>query len=471
MSESASMATRPKPSSLSFRLPSLDILRGIAVLGALFVTVWTFGGFSTQQQNQLLLHGKGWNYYAYQATQALLDGKMRALIALVFGAAMVLFLTKEKEIGRQPAEDVFIKRQLWLILLGIINAVLFLAPMDYLFHLGIIGILLFPFVRFSKKTLLIATLFTTLVFCGKYFWDLRDDKGTYNKYVAVTALEKQYAKDSIAKARQGGAVIKDTLTFRQKREKQAWMRLLAAKKAETTIDQDQIGNMQGLQYGKVWNQLLPSIQEREGSWTYQKGVWDFASMMLLGMLLYKLGFFNKRFSRGKYLLVAGICIVSGVLLSWYRLHFINVSLRNYEAFVRDSSVSPYLFYPIEKAAMAIGYASLILFILSWKALNKVLYVFEAAGKMALTNYLMQSLLCTIFFYGYGMGYYARLSLAELYAVAAEIILVQAVFSVLWMRFFNYGPAEWLLRRLSSGKWLPARFRKSEPGASVAGFSS
>jgi uncharacterized protein len=192
-----------KPVSFHNRIQSLDVLRGIAVLGALIVSIWVFGGFSNQQQNSLLLQSKGWNYRLYGAIELLVDGKMRALIALVFGAAMILFLAKKNEAGMPVAADIFIKRQLWLIILGLVNAVLLLWTQDILFHLGVMGILLFPFVRLSHRGLLIAATLTTLIYCGKNYWNYADDKKMYRKYLTVTALEKKFVKDSIDKAQKG----------------------------------------------------------------------------------------------------------------------------------------------------------------------------------------------------------------------------------------------------------------------------
>ena len=85
-----------KPDSFYNRIQSLDVLRGIAVLGALIVSIWVFGGFSDQQKNSLLLQSKGWNYRLFGTIDLLFNGKMRALIALVFGAAMLIFLAKKK---------------------------------------------------------------------------------------------------------------------------------------------------------------------------------------------------------------------------------------------------------------------------------------------------------------------------------------------------------------------------------------
>ena len=89
--DSQSSISTDNPVSLSLRIPSLDVLRGIAVLGALFVSIWIFGGFSANQQNGLLIKSRGFDYRLYGTVDVLFNGKMRALIAIVFGASMLLF--------------------------------------------------------------------------------------------------------------------------------------------------------------------------------------------------------------------------------------------------------------------------------------------------------------------------------------------------------------------------------------------
>jgi uncharacterized protein len=90
----------------------------------------------------------------------------------------------------------------------------------------------------------------------------------------------------------------------------------------------------------------------------------------------------------------------------------------------------------------------------WRGLSYV-------GQLALTNYLMQSIICTLFFTGIGLGYFARLTQYQLYLFAAEVCIVQIVFSTLWLRAFHMGPAEWLWRSLTYGRRLPFKKRKKE----------
>lgn len=451
------------PAAFTFRIKSLDVLRGIAVLGGLLVSVWIFGGFSNQQQNQLLLQSRGWNYRVFTTIELLFNGKMRALIALVFGAAMILFLSKESEPNKQPAGDVFVKRQLWLIIFGLVNGILLLWTNDVLFHLGVMGILLFPFVKLSRRSLLIAAILLTLIYCGKNYWSYADDKKMYHRYLVLTGLEKKFEKDSLTKAKPGVMIKKDTLSKLQKQDKGAWEGRLASTKVDVKKDEPNIKAMRENNYGKTWDYLLQRTQWREAGWTYQFGIWDFGGMILLGMFFYKAGFFNSRFSRSTYLFLGLICIAAGLLLGWYRLHYQRLAVQDYLKYINRYSLPYNFFFPVERALMVTGYAGIVVLLLSVGFLRRIWKAFACVGQMALTNYLLQTIICTLFFYGYGMGYFARLTQFQLYMFAADIIVVQIVFSVIWLRYFNYGPAEWLLRRLSYGKSLPRTLHNPPPG--------
>jgi uncharacterized protein len=80
----------------------------------------------------------------------------------------------------------------------------------------------------------------------------------------------------------------------------------------------------------------------------------------------------------------------------------------------------------------------------------------APGRMALTNYLLQSVICTTIFYGYGLGWYNRIGPLAGVGLCLAIFMAQAVFSAWWLLQFRYGPAEWLWRSLTYLRWLPMR---------------
>ncbi|MBE7171335.1 MAG: DUF418 domain-containing protein [Williamsia sp.] len=436
------------------RILSLDVLRGLALLAALFISIWTFGGFSTNQQNGLLLKTAGWNYRLYVAVSLLLEGKMQALIALVFGASMVLFLSANSLSTKLPLADRFIRRQMWLIIFGLVNALLLLWTNDLLFHLGIMGILLFPFIRLSARGLLLGALFCTLIYMGKNEWNYADHKWAYQKYLTATTLEKKLAKQKTAK--------KDSLSKQQKADREAWEGIVKSKKWDPKADEERIRSMQTGGYGKLWRFLLPNTQARESQWTYREGIWDLSAMMLLGMGLLKGGFFTRRLPLKRYILVTTVGLIAGFALGWFRLHTAQLAVQDYTKFITRSSLPANLFFPLEKAFVALGYASLVVVLIESKLLSFVWRALAAAGKMTLSNYLLQSILCTLFFTGFGMGYYGRLSQHELYFFTAEVILLELVFSVLWLRRFQTGPVEWFWRYLVEPKHPPAQIPPSTP---------
>lgn len=108
----------------------------------------------------------------------------------------------------------------------------------------------------------------------------------------------------------------------------------------------------------------------------------------------------------------------------------------------------------------LGFAYAALFALIWHKRPGLLRVFCAPGRMALTNYLSQTAIGIALFYGVGLGLLTQWNFFQLTAAALFIFAAQAVFSALWLRFFQFGPAEWLWRCLTYGKWLPIRTSQS-----------
>jgi uncharacterized protein len=172
------------------------------------------------------------------------------------------------------------------------------------------------------------------------------------------------------------------------------------------------------------------------------------------MALFKFGFFGADFARKKYAFFLVLGIGGGLLLGWYRLQYNQYVIQDYAKYVTNHWAPYNLFFPFERGLLALGYASLVLLLYRAGILKFLWTAFAAAGQMALSNYLFQSIFCTLFFAGFGFGYFGRLEQYQLYLVAAEICLVEIVFSICWLKYFRYGPAEWLLRCLIYKRWLP-----------------
>jgi uncharacterized protein len=102
--------------------------------------------------------------------------------------------------------------------------------------------------------------------------------------------------------------------------------------------------------------------------------------------------------------------------------------------------------------MAFGYAALGLFILSKNILSGLTNAIADVGKLALTNYLLQSIFLGWFFTGFGSGNFGKLNQWQLYLLVAEVVLVQIAFSVFWLKVYAIGPAEWLWQSAVAKRW-------------------
>lgn len=463
---------------LSERIFSLDVLRGIAITGVLLITIRQLGGLSDMRQLWLQTSPHGLAYKLYFLISVLFEGKMGTMLAILFGAGIILFLQKKNDKDGLSREDAHIRRMIWLIVFGVFNAFILLWPGDMLFQFGIVGILLFGFARMKAKGLVITAMFCTLAYAGKLYWTYADDKSDFKKYEAVMAVEKKFKTDSTARAVKDSttrvnnptmsavdiqklktadslAAKKDTLTKEQAEQKGKWTGKQNSFKFDMSVINADEKAMRG-SWGKVWNHLLQKSKGKQSWWFYQIGVWETAAAVCWGMALLALGIFSSRFPSSRLLLIAVLGIAGGLALAWFRMHSKNAALMNFDLFI-GKRLFPYnQFYPFERLIAATGYTAMFLWLIRQNILKWLWQAFACAGRMALSNYILQIICCTFFYYGYGFGYYGHQPQKLLYAVVAEIWLIQFVFSVFWLRYFQRGPVEWAWHCLVYRKWLPNR---------------
>ena len=106
--------------------------------------------------------------------------------------------------------------------------------------------------------------------------------------------------------------------------------------------------------------------------------------------------------------------------------------------------------------MALGYAAGVVLLVQRDFWQRCLKPLQAVGRLALTNYLLQTLICTTLFYSYGLGLYGKFGPVYAALLAIAIYLFQVALSFLWTRRFRFGPAEWLWRSVTYGRLQPMR---------------
>jgi uncharacterized protein len=98
--------------------------------------------------------------------------------------------------------------------------------------------------------------------------------------------------------------------------------------------------------------------------------------------------------------------------------------------------------------MTLGHLSVLVLLFKTGVFGWFFKALANVGQMAFTNYLSQSLICTFLFYGYGFGQFGLLQRYQTYEVVVAIWVFQLIFSAIWMRFFLFGPFEWVWRSLT-----------------------
>jgi uncharacterized protein len=176
-------------------------------------------------------------------------------------------------------------------------------------------------------------------------------------------------------------------------------------------------------------------------------------MMVLGQALMKWGVITGTKTNRFYLSMALAGYVIGFPLVW-------IGMQQLEAiqFAVPERFSLDLYNYFGSIAVALGHVGLILWLLRVYPGSPWFGRLAAVGRMALTNYLMQSVICTTLFYGYGFNLFGRLNYAWQLLVVVAVWALQLIVSPWWLRHFQFGPVEWLWRWLTYGTRPPMRLQ-------------
>jgi uncharacterized protein len=186
------------------------------------------------------------------------------------------------------------------------------------------------------------------------------------------------------------------------------------------------------------------------------GVWDMLAMMLLGMALFVWGFFTNKLRTSTYAMWMLIGYGIGIPVAWVLFDKGWMSTLDMGAYTDRWRSSHRVFEEFRRIPLTLGHASLIMLIFRSRLVPWLMKAFANVGQMAFTNYLMQSIICTFFFYGYGFGNYNKLYFHQLYYVVFAVWIFQLIFSAIWLRYFRFGPFEWLWRSLTYWRRQPMK---------------
>jgi uncharacterized protein len=401
------------------RLASLDLIRGVAVLGILTINIGGFAGpgLETVSPNYMgrVSAADEWTF----ATSFLLfEGKMRALFTLLFGASMLLFIDRAEERGR-PGIALQARRLLWLVLFGYLHFLLFWWG-DILLFYALGGLLALPFCRLPGRAL------ATIGIAGFILWHT---VGVVDRLPHVMIEERVL----------DGAASAAEIDARQERISEFL----------EGSDEEALGANAGFVEHVRLKLASRSLEPFFGAKEYMG---ETLPLILIGMALFRSGFFSGDWGRAALRRTAiGVLAVGGAatlaMLAWVMPRHFPPSTMG--MLIHYGAAVPHLL-------MAAGYgAALVLatprLLRTWLGQR-----LEAAGKMAFSNYLGTTVVMTAIFNGWGLGLFDRFGpLQQVPFVLLGWILMLA-WSKPWLTHFRRGPLEWVWRSLVEWRMLPNR---------------
>lgn len=431
-----------KPVADRERISAMDVARGVALLGILLMNVLLFA-FPLQAIENPTAAGNATraDLWAWAATYVLVDGKMRALFSMLFGAGVILLTSREERLGQGAMADVYYRRILWLLAFGVAHAYLLLWPGDILYPYAVCGLLLYPLRKLSPRTLIVAGLLCFAVFAFKQGMRVNESR---------TAYAAAMVADSVAAT---GA----ELTEEQVEAQKMWQRMQQNVKPEAEAIA-RTGEAMRSGYTAVFFHLKPTVQAFQSIVFYRSWIWDILGMMLIGMGLFKLGVLSAERSVRFYATMAaagyGIGLPLGIYLAQARIAD--------DFALTESLWLSWMTGDVRRLSVALAHVAAIMLVCKSGMVPRLTSRLAAVGRMAFTNYVVHTLVCIFVFYGFGLGLFGKLERAELYWIVAGIWAFQLIASPIWLRHFRFGPLEWGWRSLAYGRRQPMRV--AAPGA-------
>lgn len=394
---------RISPVSIRERIEILDVLRGLAVGGILVGNMQWFSGYGFAPE-AIAAAAPLADRVTHFLVHFFIEGKFYSIFSFLFGFGFALQIARAAERGDTKAA-LFKRRLFWLLVIGVLHAYLLWAG-DILSIYALLGFVLLLFRRKSDAALLkwAFALMTVPILTYLVFY------GLFAVYVPPESLAEfdagklDFWNAAVARVRQG-----------------SYFEIISGFNLNYIV---------GRYAGLIFEMRLPKI----------------LAMFLLGFYAYRKGFLQNPAAHQPFIrrvLIYGLAfgLSANVAFAW---------LAGKEAVFPPTlaGIAGVITYGFGVPALALGIIALAATLWQKAAWRRLIALFAPAGQMALTNYLLHSILCLTIFYGYGFGQFAQVGAFRATVLALGIFTLQIFLSALWLKYFAYGPLEWIWRQLT-----------------------
>ena len=393
------------------------MVRGFAHFGVLLVNMYNFGAWS-------LVWNEPVDELAKFVTGFFFETKSWRLFSILFGFGFSLQVLRAEAQGARFM-PVYLRRLVILFIFGMGNALIY--GRDILMQYAELGLILVVFRRFPPKALLVLVVTLLMVFPVER---------------AVTSLRA--GSDLVASSPDPEVRLREAL---EEIEEQRQTYAIS------------VGSIVDVMAINVWRAFPPIYLGFRGP---ESAALVFA-MFLLGLYVGRRRIFHdiqQHMALIRRVLVWGLSVG---LLSMTAERILNVTL-GYNASAQETTVLPQFIGDILVAfgstALSLGYAAAITVLAQHQRWRRILSPLGAVGRLALTVYLMQTLMVSTLFYGFAFGQVFRIGPATVSVYAVLFFVIQIAACTWWVRRFRFGPMEWLWRTLTYGKLQPMRLRQA-----------
>ncbi len=399
------------PVGSSDRIKSLDLLRGFALLGILVMNIQSFGLIDAKYFNPTATGELSTaSYWCWWCAHVFFDMKFMAMFSMLFGAGIVLMSERARSAGRSFSK-LHYSRMFWLLLLGLAHAHLLWVG-DILYAYAVCGMLLFWISGLRVRWLILIAVALLMM-------------GSWISIMAGLSMP-QWPDHEVADLLKGWAPTESQIARDLEIYRGSWLEAQPHRSA--------------------------SAFEMETFVFLFMFVWRISGLMLIGMSLFKLGVLSGSRPE-RFYWIGGACAMIvglGIVLMGVHYHEVNQWKIEYSFFLGSQ------FNYWGSILISLAYVCFVVLAHKRQWLPKFQTSLAAVGQMALTNYLMHTIVCTTIFYGHGLGWFGYLNRPQLIGVVIAIWWVQLILSPIWLRHFRFGPFEWLWRSLSYWKFQPLK---------------
>ena len=407
------------------RIESLDVLRGFALLGILLVNIIGFGLVSSALLDPGIYLSPigGIDYTVWAFIELSSEGAMRTLFSILFGAGVVLFVTG----STAKSGWLHYRRNFWLLVFGLINAYIFLWPGDILVTYALSGFVLWFVRNWKARSLLILATFLILI-------------GSLQNFAMKSTLEiaRDAAEEMKISISKGEEFSEETAEWAQ-----GWIDYEEDNQAEIDNIPNEIKKRTS-SYSSAYEYNLKKANEMIYFVLPFFLFLDALMMMVIGMALFKLGVLDGGRDIKFYIRMMCVGFLTGISINAYEVLLItnsNMDIIETNPYFRFT-------YHFGRLFMGLGYLGLVILLIKIEKLESLRFRLACVGRMALTNYLMHSVIALFIFTGAGLGLLGKFSWSQLYLFVLLIWVIQLYISPLWLKYFYFGPVEWLWRLLT-----------------------